>query len=269
MTILLRRLSNFSNLNGKEMNIESIVGEPTGSALRQAINRKIASPSLRNLEDSERVRQFAKSNLRASYLFARFVVPSYAAAIFSSLTRLPPIDNSLGPLIISLLDMVKGELSNNNIFDRPGECHAHYHDAKEAYISANDGDDSEISEFEKQASNQFASEFGIKNAILHSPFWSPRSQQYAIALMECCQNPYGAVLLMAANEEMAPETYKIALKSLSNDTKFDPLRNFMTKHVSLDGDAHGPAALQWLEIYKNVMKPRQEAENLVLKIFNI
>ena len=248
--------------------LETTLGREHGSRLRSVIKKKITSLSLLGLEDSERALRFVKGNLRGSYLFARFIVPSYSAAVFASLTNLPPVDDSIGPVIASIKDVVRGELTNNNIFERSGECHSHYYDALEAYKVANLGDITEVESF-----HLMEREKGIDYAILNSSFWSDRSRDYAHALIACCKQPLATFIMMSVNEEMAPAIYQKALESFSLDLRFNKFRQFMERHVQFDKDAHGPDTLKWLAYFLEAasvtVEEIQTATDTVLRGLNL
>jgi hypothetical protein len=65
--------------------------------------------------------------------------------------------------------------------------------------------------------------------------------------------------------------YPVALKYLCTDAKFDKFRRFLEVHVQLDGDDHGYAALEWLELYllkKHLPEQRvQSATSMVRALY--
>lgn len=211
--------------------------------LRDAITAKENSLALAGLDDPEKALAFIRSNLCISYLFARFTVPSYAAAVFSSLTAFHPADDALGATLSKLADAVRGELFNNNVFGRPGECHAHYHDMREAYEAAG-GNMTDLSAF-----MELEGRLGFDRAIEMSTLWSPKSVRYARGLKRCYEDPLALFILMPANEELAPRIYARALVSLCREPRFAKFRQFIERHVALDEEDHGPIALDWLELY--------------------
>ena len=224
----------------------SILNVPEAETLQRAIAAKGASATLDGLRDPAKALRFIRSNLRGSYLFARFAVPAYAKAVFTLLPYLPPVDDRTGVILTRILDAVKGELLNNNIFGRDGECHSHYHDAREAYEAAG-GDMEEVKGFERDAARM-----GFDRAMRASPFWSAGARTYADALMRVCEDPLACFILMPANEELAPRVYSAALARLPAEGRFDKFRQFFSRHVELDEGDHGPAALEWLDLYVRV-----------------
>lgn len=223
--------------------LSSILRVPEAERLQQAIAAKGASATLEGLRDPDKALRFIRSNLRGSYLFARFAVPAYAEAVFSVLSDFPPIDDAMGAMLTRILEAVKGELLNNNIFGREGECHSHYHDAREAYEAAG-GEMVEVAAFEQEAAR-----VGFMGAMATSSFWSPAAKWYANALLQVTGDPLACFILMPANEELAPRVYKAALSRLPDEGRFDKFRQFFARHVELDEGDHGPAALEWLELY--------------------
>ncbi len=224
-------------------NLAEILRVPQGKLLEDRILQKAASPSLDNLWDPDRALRLIRSNVRGSYLFGRFLVPSYTEHVFGSLWRFPPVDDSLGPLISSIVEVVRGELLNNNVYERPGECHSHYHDALEAYREAG-GDMEEINNF-----LSLNEKVGIRMALQTSPLWSPGSFSYAMHLIDCCRWQLQTFILMAVNEELAPRVYARILKSLSREPRFDKFRQFIERHVEFDSTGHGPVTLEWLDYF--------------------
>lgn len=229
--------------------LSGILNIPEAEALQRAIAAKAASPTLEGLRDPAKALRFIRSNLRGSYLFARFAVPSYASAVFGALWDFPPVDDAMGVMLGRILDAVKGELMNNNIYGRDGECHSHYHDAREAYEAAG-GDMDEVAAFERDALWD-----GIHDAARRSPFWSDGARKYAYALTGLCNFPLSLFILMPANEELAPRVYASALAHLPEEGRFAKFRQFFSRHVELDEGDHGPAALDWLEMYLRLAEP--------------
>jgi len=236
--------------------LSQILRVPEAETLMALIAAKGRSATLSRLDEPERAMVFAKANLRASYLFARFVVPSYASAVFSSLTSAHPVDDEGGALLGRIMEAMRGELFNNNIFDRPGECHSHFHDAWEGYRQAG-GDMHEAHHF-----MVLVEKYGFRRAIRDSTLWSERSADHAEAMLRCCEDPLALFILMPANEEFTPIVYARALSTLSREGRFDGLRTFLSKHVMLDEGDHGPAALEWLELHlrKTPPEPARLAE---------
>lgn len=229
-------------MSQSQKSLFSILDIPEAERLQRVIAAKGASPRLEGLRDPEKALRFIRSSLRGSYLFARFAVPAYAKAVFTLLPYLPPVDDAMGVMLTRILDAVRGELLNNNIFGREGECHSHYWDAREAYEAAG-GDMEEIAAFEIDAQR-----YGFDRAMRSSPFWSLGAKQYAYALLRVCEDPLACFILMPANEELAPRVYKAALARLPDEARFDKFRQFFSRHVELDEGDHGPAALEWLDV---------------------
>ncbi len=246
--------------------LAEILQIPEAETLQEAIARSAQSPSLDGLDDPERALRFMRTNLRGSYVFGRFVVPSYAAAIFATLTTLPPVKGHLGVSLSTIIDVVRGELVTNNIFERPGEYHAHFWDALEAYAFAG-GDITEVASFISDESK-----FGFSKAIELSSLWSAGSRRYVENVRRCCQDPLALFILMPANEDLAPRLYARVLATFSKEPQFAKFRRFLEKHVELDEGGHGPAALAWLDMYiKNAgREPAQirAATNKVVAVFS-
>lgn len=249
----------------RQKTLTEILDVPEAGRLREAVLARGSSPTLDRLDEPDQAAHFLRANLRASYLFARFAVPSYLSAVFASLTEFPPVDDGVGPMLASIADAARGELFNNNIFDRPGECHAHYHDMLEAY-EAGGGDAGAWRAF-----TELERAHGFPQAVERSAFWSPKARQYARDMRYCCEDPLALFILMPANEELTPLLYAKALASLPAGGRFSKLRQFLERHVALDEDDHGPAALGWLDLYVEKARPSpariREAINNVLAVF--
>lgn len=236
-----------------------ILDVPEAVGLAASIAKKGESARLDGLSHPAEALRFIRSTLRGSYLFARLAVPSYAAAAFAVLREFPPVDDRMGAMFARILEAVKGELLNNNIYDRPGECHSHYHDAREAYAAAG-GDMEEVAAFER-----LAAEEGFVPAIEKSSFWSPGSRSYARAMLACCDDPLALFILMPANEELTPKVYARALASLPRTPRFAKFRQFFSRHVELDEGDHGPAALDWLDLYVRHAKPSRDERRIAAR----
>ena len=245
--------------------LAEVLGTAKGQYLEALLLAKGNSPRL-TLDTPERVRSFLRASLCGSYLFARFLVPTYAAAVFSGLGMFPPADDRLGTLLATLVGAITGELCTNNVFERPGECHAHYRDLLEAFAAAG-GDMDAVQAFEADVANA-----GFQQAVETSPLWSPGSRLFAENLHACLHDPLAVCILMSANEvTFAPLVYKNALASLPHEERFAKLRRFLTCHVAFDEGNHGPATLAWLELVLEKTgrrpTPMDAATDLVIALF--
>lgn len=128
------------------------------------------------------------------------------------------------------------------ILDVP-EGYAHFNDMLEAYAAAG-GD---LEEWEQFAEMDRA--FGLDHAMEQSPLWRPGSARYGKNLRACADDPLATFIMMPANEILAPLVYAQALASLPRDERFGKFRRFLEAHVELDEGDHGPAFLEWLDMY--------------------
>ncbi len=242
-----------------------ILGIPEAIELQALIVEKGRSAILDRLGEPDQAARFLRTNLRSAYLFARLAVPSYLAQVLQSQVLFPPVDDARGPLIVGLIEAVKGELLNNNIFGRPGECHAHYHDAFEAYEAAI-GDVEAVRAFDR-----LEGEIGFLKAIERSAWWSVGSMRHAKRMIACCQDPLALFIMMPANEDLAPRVYARALGSLPDEPRYAKMRTFLSRHVELDEGDHGPVTLEWLDWYMKNARPSEasvrEATRKVTALF--
>lgn len=229
--------------------LSDVLGSIEGVQLEAAVAAKGANPYLDRLGEPDAALRFLRAGVRSSYLFARYAVPSYAAHVFASLRDFPPVDDETGLLLGKIMEAVQGELFTDNIFGRPGERHSHHRDMLEAYAAAG-GDMAEVEEFFR---NDRA--IGFFPAIRRSSLWSEGSIRYARRLLACREDRLATFILMPANEELAPTVYARALTSLCPEERFDKFRTFLERHVSLDNDDHGPAVLDWLDLYLRKAQP--------------
>ncbi len=252
-------------MNEHAKTLGQILRVPEALALEEAIRARGDNPFLDELHDREKAMYFLRSSLCGSYLFARFTVPSYVAAVFSSLTEFHPADDEVGTILLRLMEAVSGELFNNNIFQRPGECHAHYNDMREAYEAAG-GDPGPWQIFLERERV-----LGLEVAMAECPIWTENSVRYARHVLACRDDPLALFILLPANEEFAPRLYARSLASLQSGGPFDKLRRFLEAHVALDQDDHGPAFLDWLDVYlrRTAIPPERvaDATSKVLRLF--
>lgn len=224
------------------LSLSAILKNDVAAWLEAVLAEKAASPVLGRLNDPEEAERFLNVNLRGSYLFARYAVPAFASAIFASLSDGHPPDDGTGRLLAAITEAVSGELFNNNVFRRRGECHSHFHDLAEAFEAAV-GNRTEVQAFLRQAERGFGPESDSAPAS-----WSSGSRRFAWKLRSCCRDPLAILILMSANEILTPAVYAKALGSLSQEARFDAFRTFLCRHVELDQDDHGPATLRWLQL---------------------
>lgn len=235
--------------------------------LDKIVAAKIASPRLAQLSDPQRAQAFLTTNLCGSYLFSRYIVPSFGVAVLSSLKYLPPLDDTNGPLIKRLLGSIEGEICNNNVFQRPGACHAHYRDVREAYTTAGNALD-DVERFETAVETH-----GIEIAMRNSVLWSPGARRYAEMTLNICEDPLKLFFHLAMTEIMTPPIYRRALEHLPRIDEFRLFRTFLERHVALDEGEHGPAAFEWLAValkLKPVTERRlQNALSAILRLHGV
>ena len=229
-----------------KLTLPSVLKCPEANRLEMALVNKAGSPKLRALDTPENTLAFMKACLRGSYLFGRHLVPSYTSHAFAWLTGRHPTNNDVGRTLRRMFELCIGELCTNNIYNRPNECHAHFHDLQEACIDAG---------LEMDGFDYFfdmATGTGTMEAIERCPsVWSPGSARYAGQLLICCDDPLATFIVMVCNELLTTIIYPVALEHLCKEERFNKFRRFLEVHVQLDGDDHGYAALEWLELYLN------------------
>lgn len=233
--------------------------------LSDYIRNKQYNKTIQDLSTDRNAFSFFRKTLRGSYLFARIVIPSFGAHVFKTLTRMPPLDDEMGKNVATIMDVIREEICNSNIYERDGECHSHFLDLLEAYKSA-DGEMTELEAFfdlDKKLSN-------LSEAIELSSFWTQGSKDYASELIECCRDPLVLFMIIPVTELMVPVIFKKALETLSPDPRFDKFRKFLNKHIALDGDDHGPAVLNWLDTYiKRTNKHPNVVEGATADVLNL
>ena len=251
-----------------EKRFVEVLGVPAAGRLIEVIKTRSTHPKLDALGDPERAMRFMQSNLCGSYVFARLVVPAYAGHVFASLSDWHPADNAVGLVLQEITEVVRGELFNNNIFGRAGECHSHFHDAYEAFEAAADAE--LLAQWKLFA--DLAEDHALFSLISRSGFWSQSARLFARNAITVSKNPLTVFILMTANEMLTPKLYARAAASLCRESRFDKFRQFLETHVDLDGDDHGPVTLDWLEMYlsrdREALKSVEWATECVVKIFS-
>jgi hypothetical protein len=226
-----------------QLTLSGVLQNEAAKRLEAVLSAKADSPVFKGLGKPENALRFMRASLRGSYLFGRFAVPSYAAAVFGALSAFPPADETLGSMLSGVSEMVRGELFTNNIFGRHGERHAHFHDLSEAYATAG-GDVREFWSF-----SELDAAYGFPYALEHSPLWSAGAARYARGLVNCCGDRLAVFIMMPANEALTPLIYPQALKYLCREERFAKFRRYLEAHVELDANDHGAVALEWLATF--------------------
>ena len=170
-----------------------------------------------------------------------------------TLRDIPPLDEEGGRIVRSNAGVFGGELFTNNIYGRPGECHSHYVDMKEAAVWVG-ADLQVIDDFEEKERK-----YGFDTAISQSPLWSKKMVDYALRLKELTKNPLTTFTIAVASEDTIQQGYKTILSHLNADGKFEEFRHFMKRHIELDQSEHGPATIRWLNYYIRKCKPDSSA----------
>jgi hypothetical protein len=204
-------------------------------------------------KDATVAKTLAEITLCHTYLFGRFTLPSYAGHVFTTLRDLPPLDEEGGRILRSNAGVFRGELLTNNIYGRPGECHSHYVDMKEAAVRAG-VDPQVINDFEEKERK-----YGFDAAIRKSSLWSKDMVDYALKLKELTKDPFTTFTIAVASEDTIQQGYTTILKYLNADGKFDEFRHFMKRHIELDRSEHGPATIRWLNYFVRKCKPDASA----------
>jgi hypothetical protein len=228
--------------------------------LDEILDAKNRSPVLHDLGSPENTLRFMRASLRSSYLFGREVVPSYLANVFNSLTNYAPASDTVGHMLRGLSEMCIGELCTNNIYERPRESHAHFHDLYEAYADAGGN----IEEFQRFIdSAEYRSTLSAIRAC--SDLWSKGSMKYAERLLTVCHDPLASFILMPCNEIQSTVIYPVALAHISSEPQFAKFRRFMEVHIQLDGDSHGSVALDWLALHIEQAKVSRDDLDIATK----
>lgn len=246
------------------LTLTQVLNNTAAYELEHVIAQKQTSPVLESLCDPEKAMRFLRTNLCASYLFEKYSMPTYASKVFYSLTQMRPADDTLGKILSGIAGMIQGELFNNNVYQRPGECHSHYYDMLEAYTSAG-GSIEEMNTF-----TNLEKRVGFLEATKQSSLWTAGSKTYARTVFECYEDTLALFILLPVTEQITPSVYPRALKYLSADSRFDKFRIFLQRHVELDNDEHGPSTLQWLNAYIQEMQPSADViEQATRKVLSV
>jgi len=176
------------------------------------------------------------SGLWYSYMFNQYTIPTFAFHVFKSLTSLPPVNDELGGLLAGVMVAIKGELFNNNIFGNAKECHSHYLDMLDAYLSA--GGDSDT---DKQITRQESTK--------------ESSKQYSHHLKKLLSDPLSTFILIPAIDKNTPQFFETVVKHLCKEQRFDKYRQFVNRHIELDRGEHSSVTMGWLTYIMKCQPP--------------
>lgn len=233
--------------------LASILQNDEGARLETALLSKADSPVLLQLESPENTLKFMRAYLRGSYLFGRYIVPMYLSHIFAFLTSYSPADDKVGIKLRNIMEMCMGELSTNNIYNIPGQSHAHFHDLYTAYAEAG-GDVEEFDNFMTAAQRNIIAAIGFSldgGPTVGNSLWSKGAAEYAKQLLTVSRSSLASFILMPCNEMLTTVIYPVAVRHLCREPRFNKFRHFMEVHIYLDGDSeesHSSVALDWLEL---------------------
>ena len=214
------------------------------------------------LRDENILQEYLKTYLGHSYLINRFIFPSLGTHLFSEVQNSPPIDESNGKTIKFIMETLVGELCNNNVFQRDNECHSHYQDYREAYLSAG-GKESPLQEFSALERN-----VGFRKAIQQSSLWTKSLCEYTGKLLGALQEPTSSYLINGVLEEYLHKQFQASLIYIPHEKKFDKVRTFFQRHIEFDEGEHGPAMQTFVEEFLE-NKPNALVEGSILKTIEV
>ncbi len=238
---------------------EMFGGESITRRLRVAMDRWANLPVFTNCTDEAVAEKLVVVTLWHTFVFGRFVLPSFIGHSFLSLRNLLPADDTIGKALRGVMSVGIGELATNNVFERAGETHSHYWDMREAYEQSI-GRGNVLNLFESMASRN-----GVHSAAKHFPdYWSPNMRHYARLAERVTEKPLPTFILAAASEEVIRRGYEVILAHLPQTEQFGLFRLFLERHVELDSGDHGPATAEWFRTYVGYCPPSDaEIENAV------
>ncbi len=219
--------------------------------LESTMTEWVNSPIFYECHDRKLAFKLLTISLAHTYIFGRFTLTSYAAQIYLSLRQLNPLDDQLGEILKINSSVFQGELFTNNVYNKPGDCHAHYYDMKMAYEKVA-GDINAIKLFEHNAI-----EYGVNHAFSSSSLWNENMTVYANYVEEITNHALPVFLVVLISEKAIWEGYNIILDQLNEHESFDLFRVFMRRHIELDNDEHGPSTVLWFNYYLDKLKPSQ------------
>ena len=141
------------------------------------------------------------------------------------------------------LDLANGELATNNIPTRKGDHCPHYvpmlEAAEEAGINT-----SPIKEFTQQSHFH---RYSIRDTCKKEGF-AESLCDYLTYSDQCTKTYEDASATIALRELTLANNFSIIVQHLPADNKYSPYLNFLTSHIELDTNDHGPLMSKLLEI---------------------
>jgi hypothetical protein len=225
-----------------------ISGHSRVSVLEEKMAEWSRMPLFEQSKDAAVAEDLLSRTWKHAYVFARLTMPSYSAHLFFALRQFPPSrDGGLvdSRVLARNVQMIEDELFTNNMYRRDGERHAHVYDVEEALYCAHEltfePGGYHLFGYQREPSFLFYLETPVREAL----------NTYYDTVQELTKDPLTTFLMVAVSEVTIPETYLQILPHLTNP-RFERFCRFMRQHVALDGDEHGPASVDWLNMYLNI-----------------
>ncbi len=222
---------------------KQIMSHPLANAIDNLIHDWINAPLFYKSGDTKLATKLVEISLSHTYLFSRYTLPSYAGHVFYSLRKLPPADDHLGEILKTNSNVFHGELFTNNVFHHPDACHAHYYDMKKALLDLEDKTDL-VAQFEQCMQSE-----DYDHLINNNIFMNDALLEYALFIQAITESPLTSFLITLISEKTIPESYKTILHHITDAPCFGSFKYFITRHINLDNDEHGPATCNWMNFY--------------------
>lgn len=214
--------------------------ESLKESLHALKNQLIYHPLYFNIETKQDLKQFMESHVYAVWDFMSLVKKLQLDLTTSTLPWQPPANNSAARLIN---EIVWGEETD---LDKDGNSVSHF----EMYLNAmrQVGADTQGVENLLSQLRSGRNIFDIIN-LMELPAYVADFLRFTFHIIEEGKTHKIAAVFTFGREDLIPDMFISMIKRMNreNDHNFNQIIYYLERHIEVDGDTHGPMALEMIE----------------------